>query len=188
MSFYYDEENVKKYIQMAEGYNGQELITELNKYLTKSSAVLEIGMGSGTDLSLLAKYYHVTGSDYSKIFIDRYRKISPDADLLILDAITLATNRKFQGIYSNKVLIHLTREELKQSIKRQATILEAEGIICHSFWCGDKEEYYNGLRFIYYAAAHIRTLFKDTFKIILIENYQEMEPDDSLVVIAKKRI
>jgi len=156
MEYYEQEKNVDAYIQMAEGYDGRELITELVQYLPRDSSVLEIGMGSGTDLAILEKYYkdqgHVTGSDYSKIFIDRYRKQNPDADLIVLNAVTLKTDRKFDGLYSNKVLIHLNREELKKSIKRQAHILKPEGIIYHSFWRGDKEESYDGLLFIYYSA------------------------------------
>jgi len=143
-------------------------------------------MGPGTDLNILRRFYKATGSDYSEIFIDRYRKPHPNANLLVLDALTLETDRKFQGIYSNKVLMHLTREELKQSIKRQAEILESGGIICHSFWLGDKEENYDGLIFIYYTAKQLQTLFIDTFDIIKIEKYQEIEPDDSLFIIARK--
>ena len=144
---------------MVDGYDGRELIEELQKHLPRGSSVLELGMGPGIDLTLLKKYYQVTGSDYSKIFIDRYRKQNPDADLIVLNAVTLKTDRKFDGLYSNKVLIHLTREELKQSIKRQADILEPEGIICHSFWRGDKEENYDGLLFIYYTLNIAKSKF-----------------------------
>ncbi len=188
MEYYEQEKNIDAYIKMAEGYDGRELITELIKYLPQNSSVLEIGMGPGTDLTLLEEYYkeHVTGSDYSEFFIDRYRNNHPDANLIVLNAITLKTDRKFHGLYSNKVLIHLTREELKQSIKRQADILEPEGIICHSFWRGDKEENYDGLLFMYYSAEYLQKLFEDSFDVIKIENYQEMEPDDSLYIIARK--
>ena len=83
--------------------------------------------------------------------------------------------------------MHLTREELKQSIKRQTEILEPKGIICHSFWRGEKEENFDGLLFIYYATEQIRTLFKDSFDIIKIKIYQEIEPNDSLYIIARKK-
>ncbi|QEE16383.1 methyltransferase domain-containing protein [Promethearchaeum syntrophicum] len=188
MGFFHQEKNVKEYIKMAEGYDGRELIAELQKHLPESSSILEIGMGPGVDLTLLKKHYKVTGSDYSKIFIDRYQKQNPDEDLLVLDAITLKTNRKFQGLYSNKVLMHLTREDLKQSIKRQAEILEPEGIICHAFWHGDREENFDGLLFIYYTEEQLRILFEGSFDIIKMETYKEMEPDDSLFLIARKRI
>ncbi len=187
MSYYHQEKKVEEYIQMAEEFDGQILITELIKHLHRDSSILEIGMGPGTDLTLLGKYYKATGSDYSELFIDRYRKTHSNADLLVLDALTLETDRKFQGIYSNKVLIHLTQEELKQSIKRQTEILMPEGIICHSFWWGDKEENYDGLRFIYYTTKQLRQLFMAAYDILKIDKYQEIEPDDSLFVIARKK-
>lgn len=187
MGYFHHEKKVKEYIKIAKGYDGRELITVLNKYLPQNSSILEIGMGPGTDLAILEKFYEVTGSDYSEIFIELYRKQHPKANLLQLDAVTLKTEQKYQGLYSNKVLIHLTREELKQSIKRQADVLEPEGIVCHSFWCGKKEENYDGLIFIYYTTEQLQDLFKETFDIIEIEKYKEMELNDSIYIIARKK-
>ena len=48
------------------------------------------------------------------MFVDKYKKENPEADLLKLDAVTLTTNKMFDCIYSNKVLHHLTREDLKK--------------------------------------------------------------------------
>ncbi len=186
MSYFDDESNVEQYIKMAEGFNGQEIINHLINYLPHGSSVLELGMGPGTDIPLLEKHYKVTGSDYSKIFIDRYQKLHPEADLLVLNAITLETNRKFHGIYSNKVLIHLTRTELIQSIRRQAMILNPYGVICHSFWRGIKEENHHGLLFTYYEENDLRNLFSENFTILEIKKYRESEPDDSILLIGRK--
>lgn len=187
MGYFHQENKVEEYVKMAKGYDGRRIITELIKYLPKNSSILELGMGPGADLTILEKHFQVTGSDYSEIFINRYRKQHPGANILQLDAITLKTEQKYQGLYSNKVLIHLTREELKQSIKRQADILEPEGIICHSFWFGDKEENYDGLIFVYYTAEQLQALFMETFDILKIEKYIEMEIDDSIYLIARKK-
>ena len=73
-------------------------------------------MGPGKDLDMLAKHYQVTGSDLSGVFLDLYRKKHKDADLLLLDAVSLKTDREWQGIYSNKVLHHLSKEELSESL------------------------------------------------------------------------
>ena len=97
-------EDVEDYIKMAEGYDGRHLITQLRKYLPDNATVLELGMGPGTDLMLLSEHYKVTGSDFSNAFLDRFCKKHPNADLLQLDAITMQIDRKFDFIYSNKVL------------------------------------------------------------------------------------
>ena len=51
---------------------------------------------------------------------DIYKKKNKNAYLLLLDAITLKTKRKFDCIYSNKVLIHLTKQELTNSLKKKS--------------------------------------------------------------------
>ena len=189
MSFYEDEKNIKQYIEMAEDYDGKYLIKILKKYLPKGSTILEIGMGPGKDLNLLNKDYKVTGSDYSQIFLDLYKKQNKNSniELLKLDARTLKTNQKFDCIYSNKVLYHLTEEELLISLDRQWEILKQDGILFHSFWRGDKKEKSHGLDFIYYTEEKLRKMIDKKFEILEIDLYEEMEKDDSLYIILKKK-
>ncbi|MEM7221163.1 MAG: class I SAM-dependent methyltransferase [Pseudomonadota bacterium] len=124
MSYYDDAQNVEQYVQMADGYDGSELIKVLRTYLSDGSSVLELGMGPGKDLDLLSKHYLATGSDMSPAFIERYRAQNPKADLLLLDAASLDTQRQFDCIYSNKVLQHLRRQELAESFRKQAQRLK----------------------------------------------------------------
>lgn len=187
MEFYDSEENVQAYVDMAEGYDGRELIEVLRKYLADGSTVLELGMGTGEDLALLSEHLRVTGSDRSQVFLDRYRQAHPEADLLHLDAVTLDTHRRFDAIYSNKVLHHLTKPALQQSFQAQARVLNPQGIVLHSFWYGDKVEDYEGLLFVYHTEASIRDAIGGNFDILATRRYVEMEPDDSLYVVLRKR-
>lgn len=140
MVYFDGKKNVEEYIRMAKGYDGRELLTVLRKYLDEGASVLELGMVPGKDLEILGKHYQVCGSDSSTIFVDRYRQANTNADLLVLDAVTIDTDRKFNCIYSYKVLIHLSRDELRQSFSRQAQVLTSGGILLHSFWYGEHEE------------------------------------------------
>ncbi|NIV38176.1 MAG: methyltransferase, partial [Anaerolineae bacterium] len=106
-----------------------------------------------------------TGSDTSEIFLSRYRTEHPGADLLNLDAVTLDTDRKFEGIYSNKVLIHLTRDELWSSLLRQAEVLTPGGIALHTFWHGEGEEMHHGLRFVCYQTGQLEAIIPAEFQI-----------------------
>jgi len=119
MGHYDTEEGVQEYIKHSEKWDGKQLIKILLQYLPELSTLLELGMGPGRDFDVLNKAYKVTGSDKSQVFLDRYREKNKDVELLKLDAVTIATDRKFDCIYSNKVLQHLTKEELKKSLKRQ---------------------------------------------------------------------
>jgi len=186
MGFFDSEKGVNDYIKIAEGYDGTELIKILRNFLPDGSSVLELGMGPGKDLDILQKYYTATGSDNSKIFLEKYKQKNQDADLLLLDAVTLETDRKFDGIYSNKVLHHLTNDELKTSLKKQKEILNPNGILVHSFWRGNKTEKMEGLLFVYYELEDLRKLFEPDFDILALTKYTEMEEDDSIYVVLKK--
>ncbi|WP_316507216.1 class I SAM-dependent methyltransferase [Nitrosopumilus sp.] len=135
---------------------------------------------------MLGKNFTVTGSDNSQVFLDRYKRQNPKADLLKLDAVTLSTDRTFDCIYSNKVLHHLTRKELRKSFQRQTEILNPNGIVFHSFWKGNKDENYDGLLFTKYQIDGLKERIGDNFDILAINPYTEIEKDDSIYVMLSK--
>lgn len=187
MDYFKSEKNVDEYIAMAAGYDGRALIDRLKEFLPAGSSLLELGMGPGVDLDILKKDYEAAGSDYSQIFLDKYRRRSPGTELLLLDAVTLETDRLFDALYSNKVLHHLGADELCRSLERQAEILKGEGIICHSFWRGDGQEEYGGMVFNYYWEERLENLFGSRYTILERELYKEFDDDDSILIIARKK-
>ena len=187
MGYYDDPKNVDEYIDMAEGFDGRELIAVLRQHLPEGATVLELGMGPGKDLEILGEHYRVTGSDSSRAFLDRYRGANPEADLVLLDAASMDIDRTFDGIYSNKVLIHLTERELGQSLHRQAAVLNSNGVMLHSLWYGDKkEEVFDGLRFVYHTEASFASLVRDEYEILACARYTEIEEDDSIYFVLRK--
>ena len=185
MGFFDNDKGVEEYIKMADGYDGKELIKVLQDFLPAKSAVLELGMGPGKDLDILRQNFSVTGSDSAQAFLDRYKKQNPDADLVNLDAVTIPTDQTFDCIYSNKVLHHLTREDLKKSFQRQKEILNPGGIAFHSFWRGDKDENYDGLLFTKYQIDGLKEIIGNIFDILTMNIYTEMEKDDSIYIILR---
>ena len=185
--YYKIKESVNEYIESAKDVNGQELIDELRKVLTENALLLEIGSGPGTDWNLLSKHYQVTGSDFSSEFIKHLKNKFPDGEFLELDATTLNTTHKFDGIYANKVLHHLNDEQLTQSIARQAEILKTGGIICFSFWKGEGSETFKGMFVNYHTDSDLRKFFESHFEILSISFYEEFEANDSLLLIAKRK-
>ncbi|MGB0887128.1 MAG: class I SAM-dependent methyltransferase [Vicingaceae bacterium] len=185
--YYKTKESVNEYIKAAQGFDGKELIDKMNAYLAPQSSLLEIGSGPGTDWKILNETYNITGSDNSSEFINHLSSEYPSGEFLELDASTLATDKKFDGIYSNKVLHHLNDEELQISIKRQAELLQANGIICHSFWKGDGSEIFKGLFVNYHNEEILKETFSNYFEIIVLESYLEFEEGDSILLIARKK-
>lgn len=187
MTFWDDRKNVNEYMEMARGFDGTELIEILRKHLTPGRTVLELGMGPGKDLDILGRTYQVTGSDHSQVFLDMYTETHKDVDLLKLDAVTLETDRTFDCIFSNKVLQHLTREELSTSFRNQLRLINEDSILFHALWYGDKEdEEFNGLLFVYYTEDTINEHIRD-YELIEFKIYTEMEMNDSFYVILKKK-
>lgn len=184
--YYKSEASVDEYIKMAKGHDGRSLIDKLRNFLPMNSTLLEIGSGPGSDWEILNEHFEVTGSDNSLIFLKRLAGLYPDGNFLELDASSLKTEKKFDGIYSNKVLHHLTDDEISVSVKNQYNILNRDGIICHSFWKGEGSEVYSGLFVNYYTETSIRHLLGKQFEILLIDEYKEFEKDDSLLVIGRK--
>jgi len=186
--YYKTKESVEEYIQLAKDVNGKILIEKLQQVLPPDSMVLEIGSGPGTDWKILEKSYNVTGSDNSTEFIKHLISENPNGEFLELDAITLKTDKKFDGIYSNKVMHHLEDHELINSVKRQYEILNSKGIICHSFWKGEGSEIFKDLLFVnYHDEASLREIYKEYFDILSVENYKEFEEGDSLLLLGRKK-
>jgi cyclopropane fatty-acyl-phospholipid synthase-like methyltransferase len=181
--FFDIEQNVRDYIEAREGMDGKFLIEILKKHLKPKSKVLELGMGDGKDLDILNEIFNATGSDNSKIFLDIYKQKTPTADLLLLDAVTLKTKRKFDCIYSNKVLHHLTLEDLKKSLKKQKVLLKNNGILFHTFWHGGKKEQFQDLNFIHYKIDELKEITAKDFNLIEIDTYKEMVANDSFYII-----
>ena len=185
--YYHTTESVKEYIELAKDVNGAEHISELKKHLAESSTLLELGTGPGTDFEILSKNYHVTGSDYSIEFIKHLEKKFPDAKFKEVNAAQIPSDTTFNGIYSNKVLHHLTDTELESSVKTQHAALTENGLICHTFWKGDGDEIFKGMYVNYHSKADINLAFGNHFEIIELVEYAEFEDGDSIRLIARKK-
>ncbi len=185
--YYSSSKSVKEYIAAAKDVNSEPLVNKFKEFLKEGSSVLELGSGPGTDWQILSKGYEVTGSDMSEAFLSHLKAQNPSGNFIELDAATLDTEVKFDGIYSNKVLHHLTDEELVQSVARQAEILNPNGVICHSFWKGEGTEEFKGMFVNSHNKEELKKEFETKFEILSMELYEEFEPNDSIVLIAQKK-
>jgi len=186
-NYYHSKESVDEYIKMARGHDGKKIILKMKDFLPAGSHVLEIGSGPGTDWKLLRKHYQVIGSDQSKVFLNHLKTSNPEGEFHELDAASLLIDRKFHGIYSNKVLHHLEDRALEESVKRQFEILHPGGIICHTFWHGQDSEVFNEMFVNYHTDEGISLLFGAYFDPLLIKFYKEFDPHDSFLYMGKKK-
>jgi len=134
----------------------------------------------------LSQLYKATGSDFSNAFLERYRAMDASADLLQLDARTLDTDRRFDAIYSNKVLIHCSTEELQQSFARQHEVLNDNGLMLHSFWYGEGTQEFGELTLVRRNERELTALLEDSFEILALDKHAKMTEGDSIYVVARK--
>jgi len=186
MSFYDSESNIEKYIEIAKGYDGRELIEILKSHISSGASVLELGSGPGVDLEILNQSFDATGSDFSKCFIKRLNETYPDFEILEVDVKNIELRRKFDCVYSNKVLVHLNDLELAASLKKQVDLLSKGGILFHTFWFGDKQEMMEDLLFNYINKERLNQLIPPELEVVEIKVYKEMEENDSVYIILKR--
>jgi len=185
--YYENQSNVDNYTKFTPAQDGALLVDCLAAKLPSGASVLELGMGPGKDFKLLQQHFNVTGSDFSKAFLDRYRAIDANADLLYLDARTLDLARSFDAIFSNKALIHMSPDDLQQSFDRQHAVLNDGGLILHSFWYGEGHNEFGELTLVYHNENDLRIMLEPAFDIIALEKHAKMAEGDSIYVLARKR-
>lgn len=177
--------------KVKENYN-RKLINTLDEYLLDYSKILELGSGDGANLAKLSKNYRVVGSDLSRKNVQAIRQRHPEIHVKLLDIHEMKIEEDYDCIYSDKVLTHLTKEELKESIKKQGEHLKDEGIILMTLNYGEycQEEGQDGYLSVYYTEYDIHDLVPKTLQIDLIDSYIDENKNnkkDSLLVILKKR-
>ena len=187
MEFYNDPSKVDEYEKMCDEYDGSNLYKVLSNYLKEKSTLLELGCGPGTDINNLQKKYTVMGSDLSDEFLQRCKKRFTDIPFVKLDAVTININKTFDCIFSNKVLHHLTLEELEKSLKRQQKVIEPNGIFAHTFWLGDKKFMMEGMLFMFHHRDKLLHLISQYFTIMESIDYKEFEDGDSIFIVANNK-
>lgn len=188
MGYFDSEQNVDAYLSMVESYDGAPLMAQLVERLPQGSRVLEIGMGGGADLDLLLDAgFDATGSDASVVFLEKYRKRGGAAPTVCLDARTLETELRFDAVFSNKVLQHLTREETFASLGRQAQLVEPGGLLIHTLWSGEGEDQHHGLLFTKYTKETLGDVMPSSLELVECKTYMEMSADDSLLVVLRRK-
>jgi len=185
MEFYNDPIKIDEYEKMCNDYDGTELYKILSNHLKENSTLLELGCGPGNGITNLQKHYSVTGSDLSDEFIKRCKKKFNDLFFIKLDAISIKSDKTYDCIFSNKVLHHLTKEELEKSFKRQQKVIKSNGIFAHTFWIGDKEFTMEGMLFVYHNREKLLSIISHYFTILERYDYKEFEDGDSIFIVAQ---
>ncbi len=179
-----DEKFVKEYCEMLVGYNNSFVVNNFKKYVPENLKVLELGVGPGLDYDTLKDNYNITPSDTSNVFLEMFNK-KYENKAIYLCAKDLDTTDIFDCIFSNKVLQVLNDQEMKESFINQYKILNNKGLLFHCIWIDEKNR---NLDSNYTTVSKILNITKDLYDIIEIIHYSEMEENDSIIFIARKKV
>ena len=113
----------------------------------KNSKLIEIGCGSGRDASFMTKNgFDVIGIDGSKNMIKKKKKNHPELSERLFHKTLpndLKFDKKFDGIYSIATLMHLSENDLKNTLSKIYNLLNQNGkfLMSISLFRDDINEY-----------------------------------------------
>lgn len=130
------ESSAKEYEQLWEW--NPEVIKEIKKYniepflkfCRRSGRVLIVGCGTGRDYKLLSqKGYDCMGIDYSNAMVTLARKNNVGGKFKVQDAKTLKLKGKFDGIYCESALTHVSKTDMVSILRNFKNALNKDGVI-----------------------------------------------------------
>jgi SAM-dependent methyltransferase len=157
--------------------------------LAPGATVLELGSGPGTDADRLeARGLRVLRSDATPAFAERLRGLGHE--VLGLDVRRDPLPSGIDGVFANAVLLHLTRQELREALIRIRHALRPGGALACSVKEGDGEEWHDrklGLprRFTYWREGPLRAALEAAGFAVRSVEHVHGAADDWLHVLAR---
>lgn len=144
-----------------------DFISKLREYLPRFKKVLELGSKKGNDLKLLNEYYEVVASENDKVKTRYLKDEFIDIRVILLDALTVDTHKRFDCIYSRNMFDENSLYEISQSLENQKKILNSDGLIFHIFDMNkvDKNEVLTLIN-VNYELIECNDIDKDNFYIL----------------------
>lgn len=194
------------YDALGELYN-QKLISEVAKEeatvflaeIPEGGQILDLGCGKGTDgAEFLSKGYKVTLFDLSNSLLEIAKKIAPDAKVIQGDMIDYDFGvQQYDGVWAQASLLHLTKKEMHEILKKIYTMLTDKGAFHLSLKKGSSEEILTHVKngktierfFALYEKDEIVAMLEQTgFKVIHVRETQSITTvtESWLRIIAKK--
>ncbi len=167
---YYDQ-NADKFVSRTLSVEFTEVQDKFLSYIPNGGVILDFGCGSGRD----AKYFLSKG--YSVVAIDGSEKLCKIAteitgisvrNMLFTD---LDENEKYDGIWACASILHLTKEDLLNVLKKMSFALKNKGYIYSSFKHGDYEGYRGERFFSDFTRESFNRLLSEIPNLMIVEEW-----------------
>lgn len=142
----YYNQKAKEYIKRTFSHNMSEDQSRFLKHLKPKEKILDAGCGSGRDaLAFQKEGFHVLAFDASSEMVKHTKSLGVNAQIMRFD--DMAWQEEFDGIWCSASLLHVSRQDLPQVIKKLHAATKKNGILFISFKKGDGERFENGRYF-----------------------------------------
>ena len=130
------------------------------KYLKTGATVLDAGCGSGRDSFVFKQLgYNVTAMDASPEICNEAEKVLGQK-VLCKTFEELDDENVYDGIWACASLLHVSKENMAEVLRRLKCALKEGGILYASFKYGDEEKIVKGRLFSNYDERSLRTLME----------------------------
>jgi 2-polyprenyl-3-methyl-5-hydroxy-6-metoxy-1,4-benzoquinol methylase len=162
----YYEQNSVDYIYKTKDVDFSYLYTKLDIYTLLAKSVLDIGCGSGRDAVYFAKQGKcVTAIDFAQSIIEEAKTINNHENISyrVDDVNSYETCDKYDLIWANASLLHLTRAELSEVLISIKSMLSNGGYFYSCFKQGEGSSTDKFGRFYsYYSQSELEEIFEDS--------------------------
>jgi len=99
--------------------------------LEKNSFVLDLGCAGGYKTNYIKNAgFKVEGVDFSEKMIEDAKNLFPEIDFNVLDVYDIDNlNKKFDGIFSQAVLLHIPKKDIFEILKKVKSKLNPGGLL-----------------------------------------------------------
>jgi len=183
--------NVQRYLEHSTA-PGPAMQTYLNRLaaIVGHGHVLELGSGPGWDATHLeSRGVRLTRTDATPAFVERLRAAGHEARLL--DIRTDALGGPYEGVLADAVLLHLTREQFEDVLRRARGAVVTGGVLAFTVKEGDGAEWSDaklGLprHFTYWREPAVREVLTRTGWTMISLDHVAGRTEPWLYVIARK--
>lgn len=129
--------------------------------LEKNGEILDLGCGSGRDAKhFLDSGFSVTALDLSPILAEKASKFIGQ-DVIVADMKDLNFQNKFIGIWACASLLHLSEDEILETLKKCHKALKKDGVLYASFKYGENNYEKDGRSFTCFTRDKFLDLIKN---------------------------
>ena len=129
----------KEYIESTLDTNMNEVYMFFEPYIKEGGSILDVGFGSGRDMLHFKRMgYEVSGIDQEQVFVEH--GLALGLDVSIGDLLTYESNKRYDGIWANASLVHLSLEDFYKAIHHLLSLLNDDGVLFVSMKLGSSFE------------------------------------------------